>query len=43
VFHADAPNDVAPSAYNEDDPPGGLPVSSLLTPRPEATRFRWTA
>jgi hypothetical protein len=42
VFHADAPNDVAPSAYNEDDPPGGLPVS-LLTPRLEATRFRWTA
>ena len=25
LFHADAPNDVAPSAYNEDDPPGGLP------------------
>ena len=22
LFHADAPNDVAPSAYNEDDPPG---------------------
>ncbi len=26
LFHADAPNDVAPSAYNEDDPPGGLPA-----------------
>src|SRR5207249_10229851 len=25
LFHADAPNDVAPSAYSEDDPPGGLP------------------
>ena len=36
LFHADAPNDVAPSAYNEDDPPGGLPASPLA-PRPEAT------
>ena len=35
-----APNDVAPSAYNEDDPPGGLPASPLA-PRPEATGFRW--
>jgi len=42
LFHADAPNDVAPSAYNEDDPPGGLPASPL-TPRPEATGFRWAA
>ncbi|MBV9472772.1 MAG: hypothetical protein JO206_07360 [Solirubrobacterales bacterium] len=42
LFHADAPNDVAPSAYNEDDPPGGLPPSPL-SPRPEATGFRWTA
>ena len=40
LFHADAPNDVAPSAYNEDDPPGGLPTSPL-TPRPAATGFRW--
>jgi hypothetical protein len=40
LFHADAPNDVAPSAYNEDDPPGDLPVSPLA-PRPEATGFRW--
>jgi L-alanine-DL-glutamate epimerase-like enolase superfamily enzyme len=40
LFHADAPNDVAPSAYNEDDPPGGLPASPL-TPRPDATGFRW--
>jgi len=40
LFHADAPNDVAPSAYNEDDPPGGLPPSPL-EPRPEATGFRW--
>ena len=42
LFHADAPNDVAPSAYNEDDPPGGLPASPLA-PRPAATGFRWTA
>ena len=38
LFHADAPNDVAPSAYNEDDPPGGLPASPLA-PRPEADRL----
>ena len=42
LFHADAPNDVAPSAYNEEDPPGDLPASPL-TGRPEATGFRWTA
>ena len=42
LFHADAPNDVAPSAYNEDDPPGGLQASPLA-PRPEATGFRWAA
>jgi L-alanine-DL-glutamate epimerase-like enolase superfamily enzyme len=42
LFHADAPNDVAPSAYNEDDPPGALPASPLA-PRPVATGFRWAA
>ncbi len=42
LFHADAPNDVAPSAYNEDDPAGGLPASPLA-PRPQATGFRWAA
>src|SRR5437868_169427 len=42
LFHPDAPNDVAPSGYNEDDPPGGLPASPLA-PRPEATGFRWAA
>jgi hypothetical protein len=41
LFHADAPNDVAPCAYNEDDPAGDLPGSPLV-PRPEATGFRWT-
>jgi hypothetical protein len=40
LFHADTPNGVAPSAYNQDDPPGGLPASPLA-PRPEATGFRW--
>jgi len=41
LFHADAPNDVAPSAYNEDDPDEGLPGSPLPT-RAAATGFRWT-
>jgi len=41
LFHPDTPNDVAPSAYNEDDPTGALPASPL-TPRPEPTGFRWT-
>ncbi len=39
LFHADAPNDVAPSAYNEDDPPGELPASPLDA-RPASTGFR---
>jgi hypothetical protein len=42
LFHPDAPNDVAPSAYNEEDPPGVLPTSPLV-PRPDATGFRWAA
>ncbi len=42
LFHADAPNDVAPSAYNQDYPPGDLPASPLA-PLPEATGFRWAA
>ncbi|MDO8189159.1 hypothetical protein Q5424_10280 [Conexibacter sp. JD483] len=40
LFHPDAPNDVAPSAYNEDDPAGELPTSPLA-PRPDASGFRW--
>jgi L-alanine-DL-glutamate epimerase-like enolase superfamily enzyme len=40
LFHPDGPNDVAPSAYNEDDPTGELP-GSPLEPRPQATGFRW--
>src|SRR6185503_8251541 len=42
LFHADAPNDVAPSAYNEDDPAGALPASPLA-PRPAASGFCWAA
>jgi L-alanine-DL-glutamate epimerase-like enolase superfamily enzyme len=42
LFHPDAPNDVAPSAYNEDDPSDELP-GSPLEPRPDATGFRWWA
>ena len=42
LFHADAPNDVAPSAYNEDDPAGPLPASPLA-PSPAPTGFRWSA
>jgi hypothetical protein len=41
LFYADAPNDVAPSAYNEHDP--GPPPRSPPTPRPNATGFRWAA
>ncbi|HSZ06203.1 MAG TPA: hypothetical protein VK778_13530 [Solirubrobacteraceae bacterium] len=40
LFHADAPNDVAPSAFNLPDPPGDLP-SSPLTPAPSVVGFRW--
>jgi hypothetical protein len=40
LFHADAPNDVAPVGYNATEPPDGLPCSPLL-PRPAAVGFRW--
>jgi L-alanine-DL-glutamate epimerase-like enolase superfamily enzyme len=40
LFHPDAPNDVAPSAYNLPDPPPGLPHSPLA-PEPAAIGFRW--
>jgi L-alanine-DL-glutamate epimerase-like enolase superfamily enzyme len=42
LFHADTPNDVAPSGYNEPEPPDGLPLSPLA-PAPAATGFRWGA
>jgi L-alanine-DL-glutamate epimerase-like enolase superfamily enzyme len=40
LFHADAPNDVAPGAFNLPVTPAGLP-SSPLAPAPAATGFRW--
>ncbi len=40
LFHADAPNDVAPSGFNLPDPAPGLPASPL-TPMPSPTGFRW--
>jgi L-alanine-DL-glutamate epimerase-like enolase superfamily enzyme len=40
LFHADAPNDVAPTGYNLPDPPAGLP-GSPLAPAPSALGFRW--
>jgi hypothetical protein len=41
LFHADTPNDVAPSGYNAPEPPAGLPASPL-EPQVEPTGFRWT-
>ncbi|HEX9416918.1 MAG TPA: hypothetical protein VF895_09465 [Gaiellaceae bacterium] len=40
LFHPDAPNDVAPSAFNETEPRAGLPESPLA-PAASATGFRW--
>jgi L-alanine-DL-glutamate epimerase-like enolase superfamily enzyme len=40
LFHPDAPNDVAPSAYNRAESAAGLP-GSPLPPAPEKTGFRW--
>lgn len=40
LFHADAPNDLAPSAYNQQDPPPGLPPSPLVSAF-DAPGFRW--
>jgi L-alanine-DL-glutamate epimerase-like enolase superfamily enzyme len=40
IFHADAPNDVAPTGFNLPSPPQGLPCSPLQ-PSPDATGFRW--
>ena len=39
MFHADTPNDIAPSAYNERALAGGLPLSPLPAPSPAG--FRW--
>lgn len=40
LFHADAPNDVAPGGYNLPDVPAGLPESPLR-PQPAPAGFRW--
>lgn len=40
LFHADAPNDVAPSGFNLPQPPDDLP-SSPLAPAPASSGFRW--
>jgi hypothetical protein len=40
IFHADAPNDLAPSEYNLPEPPAGLP-SSPLTGEFSEPGFRW--
>jgi L-alanine-DL-glutamate epimerase-like enolase superfamily enzyme len=39
LFHADAPNDIAPAGYDAVEPEPGLPESPL-TPDPEPTGFR---
>ncbi len=40
IFHADAPNDVAPTGFNLPETPPGLP-SSPLAPVPSQAGFRW--
>lgn len=40
LFHADAPNDVAPTGFNLPDTPAGLPASPLA-PAPSERGFRW--
>ena len=40
LFHADAPNDVAPTGFNLPDTPAGLP-SARSRRRPRARGFRW--
>jgi hypothetical protein len=40
LFHPDAPNDVAPAAYNDPEPAAALP-GSPLPPTPERNGFRW--
>jgi L-alanine-DL-glutamate epimerase-like enolase superfamily enzyme len=40
LFHADTPNDVAPSGYNDPAVPSGMPTSPM-DPAQSETGFRW--
>ncbi|MCB0864520.1 MAG: hypothetical protein KDB58_02300 [Solirubrobacterales bacterium] len=40
LFHADTPNDCAPSGYNDPSVPEGLPTAPM-DPVPSETGFRW--
>jgi hypothetical protein len=42
LFHCDTPNDLAPVAFNQNEPPPGLP-SSPLPVAADAVGFRWTS
>lgn len=41
LFHPDGPNDLAPSAYNDAEPPPGIPSSPLGPPSAAEPGFRW--
>jgi hypothetical protein len=40
LFHAETPNDVAPSGYNDPAVPAGMPASPM-NPVPSEVGFRW--
>src|SRR5829696_291048 len=40
LFHASAPNDCAPSGFNDPSVPSGMPTSPM-DPAPSETGFRW--
>jgi hypothetical protein len=42
LFHPSTPNDLAPSGYNVEDPPPGLPLSPM-PPAPSPVGFRWNS
>jgi L-alanine-DL-glutamate epimerase-like enolase superfamily enzyme len=42
LFHPDTPNDLAPTGFNQNDPPPGLP-SSPLPVAADNVGFRWTS
>jgi hypothetical protein len=41
LFHPDTPNDLAPSGFNQNDPPSSLPASPLPV-MAQPTGFRWS-